>query len=447
MFEFPRILHFVACSLRCPCAPSHSHHVGADSLRVSTLAGSGSGAFANGVGSAASFWTALGVAVDASGMAYVADRLNNNRVRQIVLSTGAVTTLAGSGTPASTDGSGTSAAFFNPAYVALDGLGNLYVTDYGGHRIRKVVLATRAVTTVAGSSAGFADGVGTNAKFNGPSGIACDLNGNAYVADVSNNRIRKIVLSTAAVSLFAGAATPSTGAATPSATNGVGTNAGFSGPYNIIVDSSGALLFVAEIGNYLIRQIVIATQTVTTLAGSGAPGSANGVGIAAQFSNPRGLAVDASGNLFVADWDDHLIRRVVISTQAVTTVAGSGVNSHANGFGTNAAFNRPSGLAVDSRGNMLVGDYSNLRVRLMQPTAPCTPGYYCPTGSTSSTGSGTCAQGYYCPSGSSSATQVACPTGAFYCPAGASAPAPLVCAAGYDSVYFVYVTRYFWVVS
>jgi hypothetical protein len=156
---------------------------GADSLRVSTIAGSGLTGGANGVGLAATFNGLYGVAVDASGIAYVGD-FSNNLLRQIVLSTGAVTTLAGSGTPASTDGTGTAAAFYSPAYVALDGLGNLYVTDAGTHRIRKVVLMTRAVTTVAGgTSAGFADGEGIAAVFSNPHGISCDASGNAYVAD------------------------------------------------------------------------------------------------------------------------------------------------------------------------------------------------------------------------------------------------------------------------
>jgi sugar lactone lactonase YvrE len=420
------------------CLPCYTS--GADSLRVSTLAGSGlTTPFANGVGVAATFNIPWGIAVDASGIAYVAD-YGNNRVRQVVLSTGAVTTLAGSGTAASTNGTGTAASFNGPLYVALDSLGNLYVTESGTHRIRKVVLATRAVTFVAGTgAAGAVNGVGSGASFNRLRGISCDSSGNAYVADLGNHRIRKIVLSSATVTTLAG----STNA---SAANGVGSAAGFDDPYNVVVDSSGTLLFVADFNNRAIRQIVIATQTVTTLAGSGAFGSANGVGVAAQFQYPSGLAVDSSGNLFVGEGGGNsLIRRIVIATQTVTTVAGSGAAAWIDGFGTNAAFFSPRGLAADVRGNMLAVELDNHRVRVLQPTVPCpagvycapgvdavacTPGFFCTLGGLDRA---PCTAGYFCPSGSSSARQVACPAGAFHCAASAAAPVSIACAAGYDS--------------
>jgi sugar lactone lactonase YvrE len=406
---------------------------GADNLRVGTVAGSGSASFANGLGAVASFSSPKGVAIDASGLAYVAD-LANNRVRHINMSTGAVTMLAGSGTAASTDGTGTAAAFSSPSSLALDGLGNLYVTDSGTHRIRKVVLATREVTTAAGSGvAAYLDGVGLAAAFDNPQGIACDAVGNAYVADTNNKRVRKMVLSTGAVTTLAG----TTGAST---SNGIGSNAGFAGPRNVAVDTSGTLLFVSD-GNK-IRQIMIATQAVTTLAGTTSSVAADGIGTTAGFSTPWGLVVDSSGNLFVGDHGSSLIRKVVIATKAVTTLAGSGADSWADGFGTNAAFNQPAGLAIDARGNLLVADSLNHRVRSLLATEPCpagmycapgadtvacTPGYHCAAGADRKP----CAQGFFCPSGSSSAMQVACPAGAFDCPAGASAPVSIACAAGY----------------
>ncbi len=408
---------------------------GSGSIRVITIAGSGSAAFANGVGSAAAFSGPRSGAVDASGLAYIVD-FGNNLLRQINMSTGAVTTLVGSGAVASTDGTGTAAAFSQPMYVALDGLGNLYVTELGSHGIRKVVLATRAVTTVAGTGvAAFADGVGVAAAFSSPRGIACDTRGHAYVADGGNNRIRKVVLSSATVTTLAGSATAS-------AANGVGSAAGFSSPINVALDSSGALLFVADNGNRLIRQIVIATQTVITLAGSGALGSANGVGVAAEFNNLRALAVDSNGNLFAGDTGSHLVRQIVIATQTVTTLAGAGAASWVDGIGTNAAFNQPIGLSIDVRGNILVVESSNNRVRVMQPTVPCPAGMHCAAGATAPVscppgfycafGSDRmpCSQGFYCPVGSS--RQVACPAGAFHCPSNASAPVSIACAAGYD---------------
>ena len=425
------------------------HHAGADRLRVSTAAGSGLSTplAANGIGAAATFNSPYGIVVDTGGIAYIGD-YGNNRVRQLVLSTGAVTTLAGSATAGFAVGTGTTATFSGPMYAALDGLGNLYVTDFAGIRVRKVVLATQAVSTVAGTgAAGSVDAVGAAASFNKPRGIAIDASGNAYVADFTNNRIRKIVLSSAIVTTFAGSPT-----SVASASNGVGTNAGFSSPNNVVVDSSGELLFVADGTNRLIRQIVIATQTVTTLAGSVASGSANGVGIAAQFNSPWGLAVDSSGNLFVSDTGSNLIRQIVIATQTVTTLAGSGAASWADGFGTNAAFNQPTGLAVDARGNMLVAECVNHRVRVLQPTvlcpvgvycapgtdaAICTVGYYCALGADRMP----CAAGGYCPSGSGSAAGAgACPAG-YYCPAGSDRVACASCAAGSTAPPPATVTR------
>ena len=349
------------------------------------MAGSGSAAFTNGPGVAASFSGPKGVAIDSSGIAYVAD-VANHRVRQIVMSTGAVTTLAGSGTAASTDGTGTAAAFSGPASLALDGLGNLYVTDTGAHRIRKVVLATQVVTTMAGTgAAAFLDGIGIIAAFNNPQGIACDANGNAYVADTDNRRIRKVVLSSGAVTTLAGTSDVIT-------SNGVGSNAGFVGPRSVVVDASGTLLFVSD-GNK-IRQIVIATQTVSLLAGTTSDNGDDGSGTTATFNVPWGLGVDAIGNLFVADL--YKIRKVVIATKEVTTLAGSAAAAWSDGFGTNAAFSRPAGLAMDARGNMLVADSGNHRVRVLQATVPCAPGFYCLPG----------------------AERVMCPT----CVAGSSAP-------------------------
>jgi hypothetical protein len=199
----------------------------------------------------------------------------------------------------------------------------------------------------------------------------------------------------------------------------------------VALDSSVTLLFVADFGNNMIRQIVIATQTVTTLAGSGAAGAANGVGVAAQFNGPQDLALDASGNLFVSDAVNNQIRLIVIATKAVTTLAGP----------EDAGLSSPAGLFV-ARDFLIVADRLNHRIRMLQPTVPCPAGFYCASGSESMvacTPGFFCAQGadralcsigFYCPSGSSA--QVACPAGVFHCPAGASAPVSIACAAGYD---------------
>jgi sugar lactone lactonase YvrE len=372
---------------------------------VSTLAGSELAAFADGLGSHASFNSPLGIAIDASGLAYVAD-FANNRVRQIMMSTGAVTTLAGSGAFASTDGNGTFAAFSSPTALALDGRGNLYVTDSGANLIRRVVLATQEVTTVAGSgAANFLDGIGVAAAFNSPQGIACDASGNAYVADTSNSRIRKMVLSSGAVTTFAGSF--------PGSLDAVGTNARFSSVSNVALDASGLLLFATD-GNK-IRQIVIATQLVSTLAGSPMTGATNGVGTNARFNAPWGMVFDLNGNLLISDSGGSVIRQIVIATKTVTTLAGAGSSSWFDSFGTNAAFNRPFGMAMDARGNVLLADSSNHRIRVL-----CTRGSYCAVAGLSAP-NGTCDSGHYCVTGSSTATQHLCMNGT-YCPRGSHQP-------------------------
>jgi DNA-binding beta-propeller fold protein YncE len=366
------------------------------------MAGSTSDAFQNGVGTVATFSSPSGLAIDAvSGVAYVAD-LGHNRVRQIVLATGAVSTLVGSGESASFDGTGELASIGGPVHVAADGGGHLYVLELNAHRIRKVVLATLAVTTVAGNGdAGFVDGPGMNALFNSPRGMVCDASGgHAYVADTGNHRIRKIVFGSAGAGAggTSGAVVSTlAGSSAASATNGGSAMAGFDSPTAVALDPSGALLFVADRNNRLIRQIDIAAQTVSTLAGSGKAGAADGVGLAADFSVPYALASDARGHLYVGDAGAGdaagVIRRVLIATRAVTTIAGAAAASAAwaDGFGTNARVGSVSGVAVDARGNLVFADTSNARVRVAQAVNICPTGASCAAGARAPL---VCAPGY-----------------------------------------------------
>ena len=222
-----------------------------------------------------------------------------------------VTTLAGSGSQGSANGTGTAAAFYLPTDVALDGSGNMYVADYNNHLIRKITSAG-VVTTFAGSgSEGSADGTGTAASFNQPVGVAVDGSGNVYVADYTNHLIRKIT--------SAGVVTTLAGSGSQGSTNGTGTAASFYHPTGVAVDGSGNV-YVGDAGNHLIRKITSA-GVVTTLAGSGSLGSANGEGTAASFNYPSGVAVDGSGNVYVGDWGNHLIRKI-----ATTLASGSTTN-------------------------------------------------------------------------------------------------------------------------
>jgi len=324
------------------------------STAVTTLAGTGStGSTDNSTGTSASFNYPQGITTDGTNL-YVADT-SNHLIRKIVISTGAVTTLAGTGSSGSTDNStGTSASFFDPREITTDGT-NLYVADTKNNLIRKIVISTGAVTTLAGTgSMGSANGTGTSASFYYPQGITTDGT-NLYVAEEGNHLIRKIVISTGVVTTVAG--TGSSGSA-----NGTGTSASFQFPGGITTD--GTNLYVADYGNDLIRQIVISTGVVTTVAGTGSSGSANGTGTSASFQNPKGVTTDGT-NLYVADMFNHLIRKIVISTGAVTTVAGTGSQGSADGTGTSASFYRPTGITTDGT-NLYVADYVNNLIRKIE---------------------------------------------------------------------------------
>ncbi len=322
---------------------------------VTTLAGSGSPGSTNATGTAASFHTPAGVAVDTAGNVYVVDELNY-LIRKIT--TGAiVTTLAGSaGVTGSTNATGTAALFNYPQGVAMDSSGNVYVADTYNHLIRKITPGG-AVTTLAGSAGvtGATNATGTAASFNYPDGVAVDSSGNVYVADYGNNLIRKIT--------YWGNVTTLAGSGSPGSTNATGTAASFNGPTGVAVDSSGNV-YVADRGNHLIRQITY-WGNVTTLAGSGSPGATNATGTAASFNLPFGIAVDSFGNVFVADSNNNLIRKITTSG-VVTTLAGSGSPGSTNATGISASFNQPSGVAVDSSGNVYIADTGNNLIREIQ---------------------------------------------------------------------------------
>ena len=325
---------------------------------VSTLAGNGTAGFADGANTTAQFNLPYGVACDASGNVYVADQANNV-IRRIEAATGAVSTLAGNVlVSGNLNGTGTAARFGAPSGVACDASGNVYVADQGNHRIRRIVAATGVVSTLAGSTQGFADGTGSAAQFNTPTGVACDASGNVYVADQYNQRIRRIVAATGAVSTLAGNGTAGFADATGSA-------AQFNRPYGVACDASGNV-YVADRSNHRIRRIVAATGAVSTLAGNGTGGFADGPASTAQFNNPSGVACDASGNVYVADLLNNRIRRVVAATGVVSTRAGSGTAGFADGPPTTAQFNGPTGVACDASGTLYIADRGNDRIRVVK---------------------------------------------------------------------------------
>jgi len=328
---------------------------------VTTLAGSGSPGSADGTGMAASFNYPTGVAVDGSGNLYVADT-DNHKIRKITPA-GVVTTLAGSGSPGSQDGTGTAASFNSPYGVAVGAGGNVYVGDTGNNKIRKITPGG-VVTTFAGSgSPGEQDGTGTAATFYGPAGLAVDDGGNVFVADAFGNTVRKIT--------SGGVVTTLAGSGTVGDDDGTGAAASFNGPAGLAVDTGGNV-YVADALNNKIRKIT-SGGVVTTFAGSGAQGAAEGTGTAASFFLPSGIALDAAGNSYVADVGNSKIRKVT-SAGVVSTWAGSGQPGNADGTGASASFAGPSSVASDTLGTLYVTDLANNNVRkILRLATACTP--------------------------------------------------------------------------
>ena len=265
-----------------------------------------------------------------------------------------VSTIAGDGSFGHVNGEGASARFSSPYGVAVDALGNMLVADTDNHCIRKITPAN-VVSTIAGDgSSGHVDGEGASARFNSPGGVAIDAAGNVLVADTDNHRICKIT-AVGVVSTIAG-----DGSSGHIDCEGASASARFASPYDVAVDAAGNVL-VADANNHCIRKITPA-GVVSTIAGDGNSGHVDGEGASARFSSPRGVAVDALGNVLVADTDNHRIRKIT-PAGVVSTIAGDGSSGHVDGEGASARFNIPGGVAIDAAGNVLVADTDNHRIR------------------------------------------------------------------------------------
>ncbi|MCA8023611.1 NHL repeat-containing protein [Burkholderia metallica] len=305
------------------------------------------------VGALASFNNHASLAVDATGIIYVADA-GNNKIRKISMN-GVVTTIAGSGQPGSTDGAGTEATFDHPSGIAVDLAGNLYVADTANNKVRKITPAG-LVTTLAGSGkTGSTDGVGVDVSFNHPMGIAVDGAGSLYVADTENNLIRMITA--------AGLVTTLAGSGQPGSADGNGKYASFNHPWGIAVDGTGSL-YVADTKNNQIRKIT-APGLVTTLAGSGQPGSTDGLRANASFDHPSGIAVDETGLLYVADTENGLIRKIS-AVGLVTTLAESGQSGSIDDLRGTMSLNHPMGIVISSGGVAYLTEVDTNRIYSMK---------------------------------------------------------------------------------
>ncbi len=319
-----------------------------ETYTVSTFAGSITGT-ADGTGTGAQFADPWDIAQDAAGNFYITD-YDSHRIRKITPD-GVVTTFAGS-TAGHADGTGANAQFNGPTAITIDAAGNLYVSEYDGNYIRKITPAGE-VTTVAGSGVqGFADGAAAVAMFNKPSGLAVDAAGNIYVGDKHNQRIRKITPD-GEVSTFAGNGVEGY-------TDGTGTSAQVNNPAGLTIDADGNL-FLADTDNQRVRKITPAGE-VSTIAGNGIAGFADGAAADAQFNLTWDVSVASDGVLYVADYQNHRVR-MITTDGMVRTIAGSGEAGNADGVEGAASFNEPGGIIMGVDGHLYVADNRNFLIR------------------------------------------------------------------------------------
>ena len=330
------------------------------STNVTTAAGTGSLGEVDATGTGASFDRTIELTTDGKYI-YVCDDFNN-KIRRFDPANNAVTTVAGANNNVGgADGPGGTATFDAPRGITSDGT-NLYVVDEPRHTVRKIVIATYQVTTIAGlyNNPGSTDATGTAARFNGPRGITND-GANLYIAENGNHTIRKMVLASGVVTTIAGQV------GNPGGTNGTGTAALFTNPRGITTD--GTYLYIGDATNQ-VRKMNLSSGVVTTLAGAdvaGAHADHASDGLQARFNNMRGLTTDGF-NIYVADQNNQVIRKINLATTAVTTLAGGvGVASFADssgGTGATARFNAPHALVTDGT-SLFISDLNNYRLRKM----------------------------------------------------------------------------------
>jgi len=340
---------------------------GAQSGIITTVAGTGvnSSYGDGGPATAAGLASPYSIAVDSAGNVFIADGVGY-KVRRVDAATGIITTVAGTGGYGSTgDGGPATAAELNlPVGVAVDGAGNLYISEYYGARIRKVSGATGIISTVAGTGTAEFSGDGgpaTEARLRGPFGLALNADGDLYVADYADNRIRCVAAATGIITTVAG-----TGTYGFSGDGGLATAASLAGSIDVSVDGGGNL-YIADYANSRIRKVTASTGVISTLAGTGDQifVGDGGPATAASLLYPNGVAADAEGNVTIADTSHHRIRLVTAATGVITTVAGTGIGSY-NGDGiaaTSATISNPLDVAVDGAGNLFIADHGNYRIR------------------------------------------------------------------------------------
>ncbi len=334
---------------------------------ISTFAGTGTQGYTGDGGPATSarIRNSEAVGVAANGDVYLADT-GNHVIRKIDFITNIITTVAGNGAPGNTGDGGlaTLARLQGPQDVFVAPNGDLYIADTQNRRIRMVSAATGIISNVIGTGANGNTGDGgpaTAARLNSPRGVTVASNGDIYVSDRPNNRVRKVTAATGIITAYAG-----TGTAGYLGDGGVATAARLRTPEGLALASNGDL-YIAEFGNHVIRRVAAATGVITTFAGTGTAGflGDGGAATAARLNSPESVDIGPSGDIFIADTANRRIRRVAAGSGVITTIAGTGVNGFSGDGGpaTAARFNIPDGIAVSSTGVYYISDRGADRVR------------------------------------------------------------------------------------
>ena len=322
------------------------------------------------------------VVLDGAGNLYIADRYHN-RIRMVSASTSLITTISGDGGPGYTGDHGlaTLATLNAPAGLAIDGVGNLYIADSGNNVVRRIDAVSGIITTVAGdgtkgTAANVGDGgLATAANLNLPQGVSLDLNGNLFIADTENHRIRKVsavngmITAASTIATVAGNGFQDSSGAGTYLTDGVlATSTPLNEPYAVVFDAAGNMYF-PDSANNRIRVVNAVTQIITTVAGSGMAGYSGdeGLATAAELDAPLSVAMDAAGNLYIADTQNNAIRKVNAGTGIIATLVVNTVGEYLlNGTLSAISVNGPMGMALDGSGDIYYADHLNMRIREVQ---------------------------------------------------------------------------------
>jgi len=303
-----------------------------------------------------------GVSVAANGDLYIADT-GNDAIRKVNVLTGVITTVAGGSNGYAGDGGpATAAKLKNSQDVAVAANGDLYIADTSNHVIRKVTAATGIITTVVGTGSQGSSGDGgaaTSAKLRNPAGIAVAANGDLYIGDTGNDKIRKVTAATGIITSYAG-----TGTAGYTGDGGAATAARLAAPQGLAL--AGGDLYIADTGNHAVRKVTAATGNISTYAGTGTAGflGDGGAATSARLSGPQAVSLNLAGDLFIADTGNNRLRRVAVSG-AITTIAGTGTagGTGDGGPATAARISSPRGVTVSGTGAYYIGDQGNDRAR------------------------------------------------------------------------------------